>query len=302
MDNSASIAAPTLSNATLSHRTGGHDRWLFLLVRLCALLAAALLLLIVGFVATESAQAIQSLGARLFTDSGWYPSTDASGQFNLTAMVVGSLLVALLAMAISLPIALASVLFVHSSSLPWLVIVYRRAVELLAGIPSVVFGLWGLVVVVPLLGQLQAPGTSILAGALVLALMILPTIALLADSALRAVPDELRRGGLALGLSPWRVVLRIQLLQARSGVIAGAILGLGRALGETMVVLMVCGNVVQLPTSVMQPIRTLTANIALEMAYAGGLQRSALFVSGLLLIALVIALVWSAHQLGRRYA
>ena len=136
-------------------------------------------------------------------------------------------------------------------------------------------------------------------GALVLALMILPTIALLADTALREVPDELRRGGLALGMQPWRVAVKIQLPHARSGVIAGAILGLGRALGETMVVLMVCGNVVQLPTSVTQPIRTLTANIALEMAYAGGLQRSALFVSGLLLIALVTVLVLLAHRLGR---
>ncbi len=302
MNNSTSLASSALANTALRHSPKGHDRWLFLLVRLCALLAAALLLLIVAFVATESGQAIQALGARLFTDSGWFPGADASGQFNLTPMIVGSLLVALLAMAISLPIAVASVLFVHSCSQPWLVIAYRRAIELLAGIPSVVFGLWGLVVIVPLLGQLQAPGTSILAGALVLALMILPTIALLADSALRAVPNELRLGGLALGLSPWRVVLRIQLLQARSGVIAGAILGLGRALGETMVVLMVCGNVVQLPTSIMQPIRTLTANIALEMAYAGGLQRSALFVSGLLLIALVVALIWSAHRMGRGYA
>lgn len=289
-----SAVLPTLKEST--NRQPRRSGWLITAVRLSALLTAALLLLITTFVASESTSALLALSSRLFTDSGWFPTADASGQFNVVPMVVGSLLIALIAVAIALPLALASVMFAHSHSRPWLLIGYRRAIELLAGIPSVVFGLWGLVVVVPLLGELQAPGTSLLAGALILALMILPTIALIADSALRAVPDDLTRGGLALGLSPWRVAVRIQLPHARSGVIAGAILGLGRALGETMVVLMVCGNVVQLPSSIMQPIRTLTANIALEMAYADGLQRSTLFISGLLLMSLVTLLVWAAHR------
>jgi len=155
----------------------------------------------------------------------------------------------------------------------------------------VVYGLWGLMVLVPALARIGPPGQSVLAGVLVLALMILPTIALVSDTALGAVPEIHLRGAAAAGLSRWAIVRSIALPTARSGILTGILLGTGRALGETMAVVMVTGNVAQIPDGVFAPVRTLTANIALEMAYATDAHRSALFVSGLVLALLTIGLV-----------
>lgn len=148
--------------------------------------------------------------------------------------------------------------------------------------------------------SLAAAGTSLLAAILVLALMILPTVALTSSAALAAVARELQSGAVALGLSRKCVILSVVLPAARSGIISGAILAVVRALGETMAVLMVAGNVVQNPTGLFAPVRVLTANIALEMAYAMGEHRASLFASGLLLTLLVWGLVWAAARLDRR--
>ena len=160
----------------------------------------------------------------------------------------------------------------------------------MAGIPSVVYGFWGLVVLVPMINRLHPPGTSLLAGIAILTLMILPTIALVADAAFAEIPQEYLLGAKAMGLSASGTILHIVIPTAKSGLLIGVILETGRAIGETMAVLMVCGNVVQTPDSIFDPIRTLTANIALEMAYALGNHRSALFVSGLLLLIMIIVL------------
>lgn len=206
-------------------------------------------------------------------------------------MLVGTLGAAGGAILLAAPLGIGSALFCHYYAPPSLARLYRRVIELLAGIPSVIYGLWGLMVLVPLIRQLEPPGPSLLAGILILALMILPTIALLADAALAGIPREYIQGAAALGFSRFSLIWRIALPAAKSGIGAGVLLGIMRALGETMAVLMVCGNVVQVPGSLFEPIRTLTANIALEMAYAMGDHRSALFVSGLLLMALVMALI-----------
>jgi len=165
-----------------------------------------------------------------------------------------------------------------------------------SGIPGVVYGFWGLVVLVPLINRLHPPGTSLLAGILLLALLITPTIALIADASLAAVPQEYLQGAVALSLSRWGTIREIVLPAARSGLFTSIILGTGRAIGETIIVLMVCGNIVQIPSSLFEPIRTLPANIALEMDFALGDHRSALFVCGLLLMGvnLVLALLAEA--------
>jgi ABC-type molybdate transport system permease subunit len=160
-------------------------------------------------------------------------------------------------------------------------------ISLLAGIPSVVFGLWGLTVLVPLIGQWQPPGASLLAAVLILAMMTLPTVALTSRAALAATPPSLYQGAAMLGMSRHRILLGVLVPAARRGILGGVLLAIARALGETMAVLMVAGNVVQTPTSLFDPIRVLTANIALEMAYAVDQHRSSLFVSGLLLMAMV---------------
>ena len=158
-------------------------------------------------------------------------------------------------------------------------------------------------VLVPLIGSIHPPGPSLLAGIVILAIMILPTIALVADASLANVPQQYVRGAAALGLSRWGTIRGVVFPAAKSGLFTGIILETGRAIGETMAILMVCGNVVQTPHSLFDPIRTLTANIALEMAYALGDHRAALFVSGLVLMAMIAALVaaadWISH--GRIY-
>ena len=261
--------------------------------------AATLILLITGYLLAESQAVLSHAGvARFVTDDSWHPHADAaSGTFNLLPMIAGTLLASLGAILIAAPLGVLCAVFCHDYAPRALSMVFRRVVELLAGIPSVVYGLWGLVVLVPQIRALAPPGPSLLAAMLILALMILPTVAVLADSAMSSVPRELRQAAAALGLSRARTVWNVVLPAARGGIGAGVLLALGRAIGETMAVLMVCGNVVQVPDSLFAPVRTLTANIALEMAYATGDHRSALFVSGLVLASVVALLVIFAHTM-----
>lgn len=267
-------------------------------LRAVATLTGALVLLIIGFLVSESSAVLARLGpSRFFADPSWHPT---EALFDLTPMVVGTLAVTAGALLIAAPLGVLSAVFRQVYAPPAVARWYGRLIELLAGIPSVVYGLWGLTVLVPLIGRLHPPGPSLLAGALIVALMVLPTIALLSDAAIASVPQSQRQGAAALGLSRWGMARGVLLPAARPGVATGVLLGVGRAIGETMAVLMVCGNVVQLPDSVFAPVRTLTANIALEMGYALGDHRGALFVSGLVLMALVVGLVLAADRLGGR--
>ncbi len=275
------------------------DHLLLWSLRVCAALSGFMLLLIVGFVLREAWPALERIGLlRFLTDPSWHPAAPAAqGRYNLLPMLVGTLYAVIGGLLIATPLGLLSAVFCREYAPPRLAQAHRRIIELLAGIPSVVYGFWGLVVLVPLIRQLHPPGPSLLAGALILALMILPTIALLADAALARVPMAYQRGAAALGLSRWRWVWSVALPAARPGLYGAACLATARAIGETMAVLMVCGNVVQVPDSLFDPIRVLTANIALEMAYASGDHRAALFVSGLLLLALIIALAALADRI-----
>jgi phosphate transport system permease protein len=200
---------------------------------------------------------------------------------------------------VATPLGILSAVFCHYYAPPAIAGLYRRLIELLAGIPSVVYGFWGLVVLVPLIGRIQPPGTSLLAGIAILTIMILPTIALMADASLAKVPPEYLRRCSSAGILRWGTIWGVVFPAAKSGLFTGVILETGRAIGETMAILMVCGNVVQTPKSLFDPMRTLTANIALEMAYATGDHRSALFVSGLVLMALIIALVVAVEVISK---
>ncbi len=269
-------------------------------LRGCAAAAAAILLLIVLFLVAESLPILRHVGpARFFTDADWHP---ADGLYNLTPMLWGTLFAMTGAVLVATPLGVLSAVFCHYYAPPAVARLYRRLIELLAGIPSVVYGFWGLVTLVPLIARWHPPGTSLLAGIAILTIMILPTIALMADAALAAVPAQYLRGAAALGLSRWATVRGVVFPAAKSGLFTGVILETGRAIGETMAVLMVCGNVVRTPHSLFDPMRTLTANIALEMSFALGDHRSALFVSGLLLMLLIIALAVAAEILGRERA
>ncbi len=273
------------------------DRWLAPALGACAAVAGLMLLLVLAFLLKEAAPLLGSHNAAgFFTDPGWYP---LEGQFGMLPMVAASLAVALGAVLLAGPLGLASAIFLNFLAPPAVAGAYRMMLALLAGIPSVVFGLWGLTVLVPLIARWQPPGASLLAAMLILALMILPTVALTSASALRAVPAGVLHGAAALGLSQRGTILRVALPAARGGIVNGILLACARALGETMAVLMVAGNVVQYPTGLFEPVRVLTSNIALEMAYATGAHRAGLFTSGLFLMGLVMALAWLALRANR---
>ena len=273
------------------------DRALVGTLHALAVVAGAVVVLIFGFLVKESWPVLDEVGIAPFIhDVSWHPTERL---FGLMPMVTGTFAVMAGALLLATPLGLASAVFCHFYATRHLLPAYRRAMEVLAGIPSVVYGFWGLVVLVPAINRLSPPGVSLLAGVIVLAVMVLPTIALMADAAFANVPSAVINGAHALGLSKWGVLRAAMLPSARSGLFTAVILATGRAIGETMAVLMVTGNIVQNPASVFDPIRTLTANIALEMAYALGDHRSALFVSGLCLMLMIIALVSAAERLVR---
>lgn len=271
---------------------------------LCLLSAGAvlLLLLIVLFLLSESWLFLNN-GWRngyllqIFQGQGWYP---LEGQFGMTPMIVASMAATSGAVLVALPLGLTNAIYLEFYAAPAAARGFRLLLNLLAGIPSVVFGLWGLTRLVPIITQWQPPGASLLAAMVVLALMILPTIALTSASALASIPRDILAGGMALGLRRKTQILQIALPAARSGIIGGVLLATARALGETMAVLMVAGNVVQIPSGLFEPVRVLTANIALEMAYAMGDHRASLFASGLLLTLLVWLLSWGAQRVSHR--
>ena len=243
----------------------------------------------------EAWPALTALGiSRFFTDSAWRPTAGSDASYGAGAMLAGSLLVTVGAVVVAGVPGILSALFIQFYAPRSVAVIYRRIIELLAGIPSVVFGFWGLVVLVPVINRLSPPGQSLLAGVLVLSLMILPTIAVTAESSLRSVPRSYGIAATALGMGRWATIWHITLPVARRGIAAGFLLAAARAVGETMAVVMVCGNIIQVPDSPFAPVRTVTANIAMEMGDAQAEHRSALFVTGLMLMLLVAALLIAA--------
>ena len=261
--------------------------------------ATLLLCGIAGFLVYESWPAIGEIGLlRFFTDENWYPTLNS---FAIWPMIGASLAVAGGALLISAPLSIGGALLMVFAAPDWLRNAYSRCIEVLAAIPSVIYGFWGLLVLVPFLQRLSPlqQGHSLLAGMLILALMTLPTAALVAYSSLHGYSRELLHGALALGLSKPAAAWKVMLPAARGAVSVALLLQLARALGETIAVLMVCGNVVQFSGSLFEPVRTLTANIALEMGYATALHRSSLFLTGLVLMLVVSLLMALAASIRR---
>ena len=277
----------TWSKSTSSSRDHA-DRALRAIIAAGAAATAALLLLVVAFLVGEAWPVLKEVGiARLIGDDGWYPLDDGYG---LTPMLVATLVVGTGAVVLATPLGVAVAVCRRFLAPAPFAALLGRGLTVFAGLPSVVYGLVGLSVLVPWIAAWQPPGASVLAATLVLAAMVLPTIAISADGALAAVPPEYLHGAAALGMTRARTVFGVLLPAAAHGVAAGVVLAFARALGETLAVVMVAGNVVQLPRGLFDPVRTLTANIALEMAYATGTHRSALFASGLALMVLVLGL------------
>ena len=232
----------------------------------------------------------------------WEP-TAKPPQFGIFPMIVGSIWLTLGALLIGVPLGLAVAVFQVELAPPWLAAVLRPTIQLLAGIPTVIYGFIGLTLLAPVVrGTLGGPGLSIFTGAIVLGIMILPSIIAVSEDALRAVPPAMRDGATALGATHWQMIGGMLLPTARSGIVAGVVLGMGRALGETMAVIMMIGNALTIPRSPLDSATTLTSNIALELAYASGPHREALFATGVVLFCMIMVLNAVATTLVRQGA
>lgn len=254
---------------------------------LAAFISIAAVALICLFLFANGIPAMAEIGLPefLFGDT-WRPSSD---EFGIFPMIIGSLYVTAGALVIGVPIGILTAIFLSRFAHARFARILGDGVELLAGIPSVVFGFFGLMVIVPFIRDyMPGRGLSLLAAALILGIMILPTVITVSKSALDAVPRSYYEGALALGADHERSVFFIVVPAALSGIMAAVVLGIGRAIGETMAVVMVAGNQPAIPLSIFDGVRTLTANIVLEMGYAADLHRGALIATGVVLFVFVI--------------
>ncbi|NLJ36216.1 MAG: phosphate ABC transporter permease subunit PstC [candidate division WS1 bacterium] len=269
------------------------------LLFIAALSSLAVLALIAVFVFIEGTPIMlrEGLGSFLL-GAKWAPT---KGSFGILPMIMGSIWVTVGALLIAGPVGVACAVFLVEIAPRQVADVVRPAIQLLAGIPSVVYGFIGIVVLVPFIREtFGGPGLSILSAAIILGVMVLPTVISIAQNALEAVPVEYKQGALALGCTHWQTILLVILPTARTGLITALVLGMGRAVGETMAVIMVVGNAVKLPINPLDPARTLTSNIALEMAYAAGAHREALFATGVVLFVFIMILNALANMRLRR--
>jgi phosphate transport system permease protein len=286
------------------------DRGVRYVLLLSALVSIFVVFLILLFTLREGLPAFQEIGVlNMLTGTVWRPQ---QGELGILSMVAGSILVTFGAIAIGVPLSLGGAIFLAEVAPSQVREVVRPAVELLAGIPSVVYGLFGMVVLVPMVRNFfSVPGNTgfgLTSASMVLAVMVLPTITNIAEDAIRAVPREYREGSLALGATRWQTIISVTLPAARSGIIAAIILGVGRALGETMAMIMVIGNSIRMPRSLgsnpltlfLSQARTLTGNVAVEIKYATGIHEDALFATGVVLFVLIMVVNGSARALVQR--
>ena len=257
---------------------------IFLLSALVSMVAVALICV---FLFKNGITAIMEIGPMEFLlGTKWAPKQEL---FGVLPMIVGSLYVTVGAIVVGVPIGLLTAIFMAKFCPEKLYKVLKPAVELLAGIPSIVYGFFGLVVIVPLVRNLfGGGGKGVLTASVLLGIMILPTIIGVAESAIRAVPESYFEGALALGATKERGVFTAVLPAAKSGIFAGIILGIGRAIGETMAVVMIAGNQTIIPDEITDGVRTLTANVVLEMGYATGLHRKALIATAVVLFVFIL--------------
>jgi len=239
-----------------------------------------------------------------FLGKEWFPTSEPSAQFGVLPLILGTLWVSFGAILLSLPLGLAVAIYLAEIADPRFRRLLKPVVELLSGIPSVVYGFFGLVIIVPLIQKVfNLPvGETALAGSIILAIMALPTIITIAEDALQTTPRAMKEASLALGASHWQTIYRVVIPYSISGITAAAILGIGRAIGETMAVLMVTGNAAVIPHSFLEPVRTIPATIAAELGESsqGGLHYKALFALGCILFVLTLLVNLSVEYVSRR--
>ena len=274
----------------------------FLVCALASILAVALICV---FLFANGLPAMREIGFLNFlTGTSWRPGNDIYG---ILPMIVGSIYITAGAIVIGVPIGLLTAIFMAFYCPKRIYGILKPCTELLAGIPSIVYGFFGMVVIAPTVldiakffGADISSGATILSAAILLGIMILPTIIGVSEAALRAVPNAYYEGAVAMGATHERAVFSVMLPAAKSGVLAGIVLGIGRAIGETMAVIMVAGNQPRLTANLLEGIRTMTANIVIEMGYATGLHREALIATGVVLFVFILLINLCFSVLKRR--
>lgn len=255
----------------------------------CAMASILAVLLICWFLFANGLPAMAEIGVFDFLFGTEWAPTDSPPSFGIFPMILGSIYVTAGALIFGVPIGIFAAVYMAKFCPKKLYRVLKPAVELLAGIPSVVYGFFGMVILVPFVREVfGGDGNSILTASILLGIMILPTIISVSESALRAVPDSYYEGSLALGATHERSVFFTIVPAAKSAIFAAVILGVGRAIGETMAVIMICGNQPRIPVDILKGVRTLTANIVLEMSYAADLHREALIATGVVLFVFIL--------------
>lgn len=268
-------------------------KYVFLIAACVSILAVALICV---FLFMNGIPTMAEIGVSDFLlGQKWQPSNDVYG---ILPMILGSIYITAGAIVIGVPIGLLTAVFLAKYCPKWLYRILKPVVDLMAGIPSIIYGFFGLVVLVPLVQDIFGvpSGSTMLTASVLLGIMILPTIISVSESNIRAVPDSYYEGALALGATHERSVFCSVLPAAKSGILAGVILGVGRAIGETMAVVMVAGNQTNMPSGLLSGVRTLTSNIVMEMGYAADLHREALIATAVVLFVfiLIINLCFSA--------
>lgn len=264
-----------------------------------ALIALLIIIMIGGFIFREGMPIFSKYGLfQVIFGNEWHPTNQIYG---IWPMIIGSIYITLGALILGVPLGVLTAIFLAEVAPKRLVaLVIRPAIELLAGIPSVVYGLFGMVIIVPTIrafaskipayaeDPMLSSGYGIIAGSIILSIMILPTIINISEDAIRSVPAEYKEGSLALGATHWQTISRVMIPAASSGIIAAVVLGMGRAIGETMAIIMVAGNAPVVPNSIFSSVRSLTGNIAIEMAYSSGEHTQALFATGIVLFVFIM--------------
>ena len=271
----------------------------------CALASILAVALICVFLFANGLPAMKEIGFLNFlSGTTWRPGNDIYG---ILPMIVGSIYITAGAIVIGVPIGLLTAIFMAFYCPKRIYGILKPCTELLAGIPSIVYGFFGMVVIAPVVldvakffGADISSGATILSASILLGIMILPTIIGVSEAALRAVPNSYYEGAVAMGATHERAVFSVMLPAAKSGVLAGIVLGIGRAIGETMAVIMVAGNQPRLTASLLDGIRTMTANIVIEMGYATGLHREALIATGVVLFVFILLINLCFSVLKRR--
>ena len=268
----------------------------FFIAACASVLAVALICL---FLFVNGIPAMKEIGIfKFLLGTMWKPGNNIYG---ILPMIMGSIYVTAGAILIGVPIGILTSVFMASYCPKKIYRFFKSAIDLLAGIPSVVYGFFGLMMLVPLIRDLfhKGNGSSILSASILLGIMILPTIIGVTESAIRAVPSNYYEGSLALGATKERSLFFVMLPAAKSGLIAGVVLGIGRAIGETMAVVMVAGNQARMPAGILRGVRTMTSNIVLEMGYAADLHREALIATGVVLFVFILIINFCVARLNK---